>query len=225
MLLDFGHEVVALLVKDLGEPAVVVQAVVAVLQVAVILKTAHDGHLVHEVDGHVADVDDLGVRAQHAAGLGHDCGRVGVIEHPGVGRVLLHVVEDLDDAADGTHAVGDAAGAAGLLAHASVLQRDLLVELTHGVQAHTDVGEDEVDAGECLHWVGGVGEVELRRILLEVDLAGLGHDLLALGVVVVEDDLVHGEAIVLLEEHQRDAGGEGGAAAGDGYCVAGLCHG
>lgn len=101
----------------------------------------------------------------------------------------------------------------------------IFVQLAHGVLTHADVREDEVDAGEGLLGVGGVGEVELRCVLLEVDLAGLGNDLLALGVVVVEDDLVHRETVVLFEQHEGDARGEGGTAAGDGYCVAGLSHG
>ena len=91
-----------------------------------------------------------------------------------------------------TGTIMDAARAAGLLANAAVLQRNLLVQLAHGVLTHADVREDEVDAGEGLLGVGGVGEVELRCVLLEVDLAGLGNDLLALGVVVVEDDLASG---------------------------------
>ena len=225
VLLDLGHKVVAVLIVDLGEPAVVVQAVVAVLQLATVLDAAHDGHLVHEVDRHVADVDDLAVRAQHAAGLGHDGGRVGVVEHPCVGAPLLHVVEDLDDAADGAHAVGDAAGAAGLLAEHAVLQRNLLVLLAHGVLADADVGEHEVDAGESGLGVGRVVELDLGGVLAEVDLAGLCHDLLALGVVVIEGDLVHREAVVLLEKHEGDARREGGAATGNSHRIGLLGHG
>ena len=82
------------------------------------------------------------------------------------------------------------------------------------------MGEDEVDAGEGLLGVGGVGEIELGSVFLKVDFAGLGYDLLALRVVVIEDDLVYGEAIMLFEQHEGDARGERGATAGDGYCVA-----
>ena len=224
MLLDLRHEVVTLLVVDLAPPTKVVEAVVAILQLATILDAAHTAHLIHEVDRHVADVDNAAVGAQHAAGLGDDSCGVGVVEHPGVGAVLLHVVENLDDAADGAHAVGDTAGTAGLLANAAVLERNLLIELTHGVQADADVSKDEVGPGECGLGVGGVAKLNLGGVLVEVDLAGLGHGLLALGVVVVEGHLVDREAVALLEQHQGNARGKGGATTGNGHGIVLLGH-
>ena len=224
MLLDLRHEVVALLVVDLAPPTKVVEAIVAVLQLATILDTAHTAHLVHKVDRHIADVDDAAVGTQHTAGLGNNGSRVGVVKHPGVGAVLLHVVENLDDATDGAHAVGDAAGAAGLLANAAVLEGDLLVELTHGVQANADVGKDKVGTGESGLGIGGVVELNLGSVLVEVDFAGLGHGLLALGVVVVERHLVDREAVALFEQHQGDTRSEGGAAAGNGHGIVLLGH-
>ena len=224
VLLDLRHEVVTLLVVDLAPPTKVVEAVVAVLQLATILDAAHTAHLIHEVDRHVADVDDAAVGAQHAASLGDDGRGVGVVEHPGVGAVLLHVVEDLDDTTDGAHAVGDTAGTAGLLANAAVLERNLLVELTHGVQADADVSKHEVGPGECGLGVGGVAKLNLGGVLVEIDLAGLCHDLLALGVVVVEGHLVDREAVTLLKQHQSDARGEGRATAGNGHGIVFLGH-
>ena len=106
----------------------------------------------------------------------------------------------------------------------AVLQRDLLVLLAHGVLADADVGEHEVDAGEGGLGIGGVVELDLGGVLAEVDLAGLGHDLLALGVVVVEGDLVNREAVMLLEQHQSDARREGGTAAGNSNCIRLLGH-
>ena len=76
------------------------------------------------------------------------------------------------------------------MANAAVLERNLLVELTHGVQADADVSKDEIGPGECGLGVGGVAKLNLGGVLVEVDLAGLGHGLLALGVIVVEGHLV-----------------------------------
>ena len=60
--------------------------------------------------GHVADVDDTSVGTQHAAALGDDGGRVGVVENPVVLLgVLLNVIDQLDHGEDGAHAVGKAA--------------------------------------------------------------------------------------------------------------------
>ena len=201
-----------------------VEAVVAVLQLATVLDAAHTAHLIHEVDRHVADVDDAAVGAQHAAGFGDDGRGVGVVEHPGVGAVLLHVVQDLDDTADGAHTVGDAASAAGLLTNAAVLEGDLLVELAHSVETHADVSKDEVGPGECGLGVGGVVELNLGSVLMEVGLAGLGHGLLALGVVVVEGHLVDREAVALLKQHQGNARCEGRATAGNGHGIVFLGH-
>lgn len=201
-----------------------VEAVVAILQLATILDAAHTAHLIHKVDRHVADVDDTAVGAQHAAGLGDDGRGVGVVEHPGVGAVLLHVVEDLDDTTDGAHAVGDTAGTAGLLTNAAVLEGDLLVELAHSVETHADVSENEVSTGKSGLGIGGVAELNLGSVLVEVDLAGLGNDLLALGVVVIEGHLVDREAIALLKQHQGDARSKGGATAGNGHGIVFLGH-
>lgn len=105
-----------------------------------------------------------------------------------------------------------------------MLERDLLVQLTHGIEAYTDVSQHEVDTGEGLLGISGVGKVQVWSVLLEVDLTGLGYDLLALSVVVIKDHAVYRKTIVLLQKHQGDARGEGGAAASDGYGVAFLSH-
>ena len=110
------------------------------------------------------------------------------------------------------------------MANAAVLERNLLVELTHGVQADADVSKYEVSTGKSGFGVGGVVELNLGSVLVEVDLAGLCHDLLALGVVVVEGHLVDREAVALLKQHQGNARSEGRATAGNGHGIVFLGH-
>ena len=216
---DRGHQIVAILVINLMPPAEVVQTVVADLHLLAALEANHVGHLLFQINRHVADIEDLRVRTQ-AAGRFRDNGRrIGVIEHPCIRAVLFHVIEDLNHAADRAHAVGNAAGTTGFLTDNAVLERDLLILLAHCVLAHADVRQHEVDIGERCFGVGGVAELDVRRVLLQVDLARLGDDLLTFGVVVIEHDLADREPVALFEQHQRDTRGKGGAATGDGYCI------
>ena len=224
VLSDFRHQVPAFFIVDLVPPAEVVEAVVPHLHFLAGFQADHAGHLFFQVDGHVADVQDLGVRAQTAGGFRHDGRGVGVVEHPGIGGIFFHVVQDFQNTADGAHAVGDAAGAAGFLAQHAVFKRNLFILFPHGVLADADMGEDEVDAGEGCFGIGGVGKFHFRRVFPEVNLTGLGDDGLAFGVVVVEGDLADREAVHFFQKHEGDARCEGAAAACDGYCEFILTH-
>ena len=205
-----------LLVQDGGEPAVVVQAEVTGLDGVA-------GHaelirvLVHDADRHVADVDDALVTGEDALGrLGDDRRGVGVVEDPGLGRVLADVLDDVADGRDGAHAVGEAAGAAGLLADAAVLEGDVLVGGAHREAAGANLHEGEVDAGERGLGIGGVHDLALRVVLAHEDAAVLADLGVALILVVVQDDLGQREAVLLGDEHLEDAGGVTGTAADDG---------
>ena len=209
---DLRHEILArLLVLDARPPTEVVEAEVFPLDVMQRLAARDLRHLALDVDRHVADVEDAGVRAEAARCLCNDGRRVRVVEHPGVRRIFLHIVDDLDDAADGAHAVGDAARAAGLLAEHAVLQRNLLILRAHLVLADADMREHEVDVRER--------RLRIRRreelTLADDDLASVRDNLLALGVVVIELDLAQRETILVREEHHDNARRERAAAARD----------
>ena len=156
---------------------------------------------------------ELGRSRRHASA--HDGGRVGVVEHPAVGRVLLHVVDVLEHAGDGAHAVGDAARAAGLLAHDAVLQRNLLVEHAHGELTHADVRQAEVHVGVGRLGIGRGDELDRGILLMNEDLAGGGQLALALAIVVVHLDGAQRQTIEIVQQHEDNLGGVGAAAAGD----------
>ena len=211
---ELGGVVGAVLVLHAGPPAKVVQAVV--LHVQVLGGLAHDvAHAAQGAHRHIADVDDLGVGPQHTAGLCHDGGRVGVVEHPAVGAVLFHVVDQLHDVGNAAHAIGHAAGAAGLLTHYAVAQGDLFVLLTHGIAAAADVCHAEIHIGKGLFGVGGIAEGHIRSNFLHGQGHSIGNDLLTLGVIVVQLQATDREPIQTVHQHHNDTRRIGTAAAGD----------
>ena len=205
------------LVTDAGEPTEVVEAEVIVLDV-LLVDLERGAHEVDDGDGHIADVDDSGVRAHHAARLGHDRSGVGVVEDPirGLG-VLLHIIDELDHGEDGAHAVSETAATAGLLTDAAMAQRDLLVLLAHGVTAHAHLGEDEVGVGEGGLLIGGDRQLDVQAEVLVQDPVDEHANLaLALLVDVVQADLLNLELLFAQRDGLDDTGSEGGAAAGEG---------
>ena len=212
VLAELGQDLLAFDL-DGREPAKVVEPKVVVDDVLLAHAQGRGGN-VDDGDGHVADVDDARVGAQHAAGLGDDGSWVGVVEDPVVLLgVLLNVVDELDHREDGAHAVGEAAAAAGLLANAAVAQRDLLVLLAHRVAAHAHLRKDEGGVGEGLGLVGGHRELDVQAKVLVEDPVNEHADLaLALLVDVVEANLVDLELVGAQGDGLDDARGERGAA-------------
>ena len=214
ILLEFlGH--VFAVEADLGEPAEVVEAEVIHLQVVAV--AAQDlGHVALDGHRHIADVQDAGVGTQLEGRLGHDGRRVGVVDDPvgGFGP-LFAVVDQFHHGIDGAQAVGQAAGAAGFLAHHAVLQGDLLILFTHGVEPHAHLGEDEVRIGHSGLRVGGQGQLQVGVKHLHHMADDNAHGFLALGVDVVEDQFLEFEFVLLVQKALDDAGGVGTAAAGD----------
>ena len=185
------------LVANRGEPAKVVEAEVVVLNILLVDIERGANH-VDDSDRHVADVDDTSVGAQDAAALGHDGSGVGVVENPVVLLgVLLNVINQLDHGEDGAHAVGKAAAAAGLLTHAAVTQRNLLVLLAHGVAAHAHLGKHEAGVGEGGRLVGGHRKLDVQAEVLVQNPVHEHADLaLALLVDVVQANLVNVELVL-----------------------------
>ena len=217
VLSQLRHDVLAV-VLDGGEPAEVVQSEVIVDDLLLVFDAHGGGHHVDDGDGHVADVDDPGVGPQAATGLGDDGGRVGVVEDPVVGPgVLGGIVNDLDHGENGPHAVGHAAGTAGLLPHTAVAEGDLLVLLPHGVLAHPHLGEDEGGAGVGGLHIGGDRELDVAfQILVKDPVHQDPHLVLTLLVDVEQADLVHLQLLPAQGDGLDDAGGKGAAASNNG---------
>ena len=215
-LLQLGQVVLTgLLIQDLGEPAIVVQTKVAGLQI--VNGLAQDLCVdAHNADGHIADVDDAVVTGEDTlGGFSHDGSGVGVVQHPSLGSVLTDVTDDVAHGGDGAHAVGKAAGAAGLLADAVVLQSNLLIHFTHLQTTGTDLHKCKVNTGESHLRIGGFYDLALGIVLPHQDLAVAGNLALTLGLVIVEGDLLDGEALLLTHQHLEDAGGVAGTCTND----------
>ena len=152
---------------------------------------------------------------QYAAGFCHDGCGVGIVEHPAVGAVLFHVVDQLHDVRNAAHTVGNAAGAASLLTHYAVAQGDLFVLLTHGIAAAADVCHAEVHIGKGLFGIGGIAEGHIRGNFLHGQRHSIGNDLLTLGVIVVQLQAADREPVQTMHQHHNDTRRIGATAAGD----------
>ena len=183
---QFRHQIVAVEIFNRRPPAEVVQAIVAHAHLFAVLQADNLRHAPFNADRHIADVEDFGVRAQTARGFCDNRRRVGVVQHPRVRGVLLHVIHQLQHAADRAHAVGDPARAAGFLAQHAVAQRDFFILFTHRVFAHADMRHHEIDIAKGRFRIGGVAEFNLRGLLLKDDFARFGDGFLTRAVVVIE---------------------------------------
>ena len=97
---NLREQLIALLISDARPPTEVIQPEIFELQIVQRLEAGNLRHFLFDVNGHVADVDDSGLRAKAARSFGDDSGGVGIVEHPRVGRIFFHVADDLDDTAD-----------------------------------------------------------------------------------------------------------------------------
>ena len=183
---QFRHKIVAVQVFNRRPPAEVVQAIVAHAHLFAVFQADNLRHAPFNTDRHIADVENFGVRTQAARGLRNNRRRVGVVQHPRVWGVLLHVIHQLQHAADRAHAVGDPARAAGFLAQHAVAQRDFFIFFAHRVFAHADMRHHEIHIGKRRFRIGGIAEFNLRRLLLNDDFARFGDGLLTRAVVVIE---------------------------------------
>ena len=174
------------------------------------------GHVALNRHRHIADVQNPRVGPQLERRLGHDGRRVGVVDDPvgGFGP-LFAVVDQLHHGVDGAQAVGQAAGAAGLLPDDAIFQGDFLVFFAHGVQPHAHLRKDEIRIGHGDLGVGGQGQFEVGVKQVHHMADDDAHGFLALGVDVVEDQFLEFEFVLLVQKALDDAGRIGAAAAGD----------
>ena len=126
-------------------------------------------------------------------------------------------MDSLDHVHAGAHAVGHAAGTAGLLADHAHAQGDVLVLGPHVQAARPHLHKDEVHAGVRLVDVGGVGELQLREALTEEDLAVFADRLLALRVDIKQYQLLQRELLPQTDKGFQKSQGIGAAAADDTY--------
>ena len=117
---EFINVFVAVVVLDGGPPAEVIETEVAHGHFLAVVKAQDLCNVVFHTDRHIADVNDSRIRLKASARLRHDGRRVGVVQHPAVRRVFLHVLDVFQNARNGAHAVSDSAWAAGFLADYAV---------------------------------------------------------------------------------------------------------
>ncbi|MNY30430.1 hypothetical protein D3C86_1645390 [compost metagenome] len=194
---QFRHQIVPVQIFNRRPPAEVVQAVVAHAHLFAIFQANNLRHPSFNADGHIADVEDFGLRTQTARRFSDDRRRVGVVEHPRVRGVFLHVIHQLQHAANGAHAVGDPARSAGFLAQYAVTQWDFFIFFAHRVFADADMRHHKVHVGKGRFRVGGVAEVDVRSLLLKDDFARLGDGFLTCAVIVIELESAQREAIAI----------------------------
>ena len=97
-----------------------VQPIIPDCHILTAFKAKNLCNAVFNADRHIADIDDSGVGTKPSACFRYNGGGVRVIEHPAVRRVLLHIVNILNNASDGTHTIGNTARATGFLAYDAV---------------------------------------------------------------------------------------------------------
>ena len=174
-----------------------IQSVIIIYQILFIYLKRRSYHI-NDGDRHVTDVDNTGVRTQLSARLGYDRRRIGVVQNPVGGfRVFLHIINHFDHGEDGTHAVCHSAAAAGLLSHAAMLQRDLLILLSHSVFSHTHLSKDEVRVRIGFFLIIGYGKLDpALQILFQNPFYQHAQLVLTLSVDVKETDLVYFQLVL-----------------------------
>ena len=185
-----------------AQPAEVVQAHVVDLRAALAgdeVRAQQPADATHQPDRGVADADDA--VAEHGAHrLGDDPGGIGEVDGPRRRRELGDGPRDLEGHGDRAQRIGESARADRLLAQQAEAERDPLVDGAGLRPAHAHGAEHEVRAGHGLAQVGGgdqAGEGDGSSLLrqaraLLLDDGADGRQ--ALGVDVVQRDLVDGEA-------------------------------
>ena len=174
-----------------------IQSVIIIYQILFIHLKRRSYHI-NDGNRHVTDVDNTGVRTQLSARLGYDGRRVGIVQNPVGGfRVFLHIINHFDHGEDGTHAVCHSAAAAGLLSHAAMLQRDLLILLSHSVFSHTHLSKDEICVCVCFLLIIGNGKLDSAlQILFQNPFYQHAQLVLTLSVNIKETDLVYFQLVL-----------------------------
>ena len=114
------HQIVTGFIGDTGPPAEMVQAIVADVQRLARRQAEDVGKQPLDSHRHIADVDDARVGSQATGGFRDDGRRIGIVEHPGVRSVLLHIIDQLQHPGNGAHAVGNPTRTAGLLSRHAI---------------------------------------------------------------------------------------------------------
>ena len=194
--LDFGIQIVALRIADLQQPGLMVDAGDFPLIGIVIghiqpLEQVAGAHLhavaqTHRLDGGVA----LHVAGQHSHG-------VGVVEEPGVGAHLGHIVGEVLHHGDGAQGAEDAADAQGVgdgLAQAVLLGHLKVRHRAGAVQAHLNGVDHVIGAAQGVLAVFHAQVGLDGGLVAQVPVDGVQH---ALAVVhAVRVDIVEGNLAV-----------------------------
>ena len=189
MLLDCRHQVIAVFISDICPPAEVVQTIVAYGKFFARFHSKNFRHAMFDTYRHVANVDDFAVRTQFARRFGYNRCRIGVVQHPCVRRILLHVIHQLQHASNRTHAVCNPAWPTSFLADDTVFQRNFFIFFTHRIFSDADMGHHEIDIRKGSFRISGRNKSDFRRTFFQDNFARIRDLLLSLRVIVIEFDL------------------------------------
>ena len=171
-----------------GDPAEVVQPdVVEREPIGVDAETLRQTPL--QRDGHVAEAQRtvalIGER------LAHDADRVGEVDDPGAGSgPTANELRELEDDRHRSQRLGKSTGPGRLLADGAEAKGERLVEESRRLPSDSELDEDEVRAVHGRVGVTGQGEAPVPLHPLEHAAGQPADDLAAVGIDVVEDQLV-----------------------------------
>lgn len=161
----------------------------------------HLGEGSQQVHRLVAHIDDLFVIGEHTLQSDcHDRRRIGIVQDPGVWPVPPGIPDDLDHVGNGPHTIGKAAGAAGLLPHNAVGQRDLLIHQAHIKAAGSDLTENKVHAGIGGFLIRRIEKLQFRIFFPKQDLCEFPNDCLPFTVDIVQPEFFQREFRLLLTQ-------------------------
>lgn len=224
-LADLRHEVLARrLVVHVSEPTIVVEAEIDRLEI-IPVHAEKPARGAHDILRLVANVENpLVIRELTAQRLCHYGSRVGVVETPGIRRVLADGMDSMDHVTDGAHAIGHATSTDRLLADNAMIEAGVLIRPAALKPARTHLHEDEVHAGIGSLLVSGVADFCIGIHLTEEDLPELSDRLLSWTVDIEEDKPCKREILLKPHEALEKARRIGAATTDDTHVVTLLCH-
>ena len=188
MLFQTGHQIVSCLIMNLRPPSKVIQSKIPHIHLFSGFQTQYSRHVIFQFNRHIADIDNFGIGAQPSGRFSHNRRRVRVVQHPGIRRIFLHIVQILQNSTNRTHAVSDTARATGFLSNHIVFQRNLLIQLAHSVFSYTNLRHGKVDICIRLLRIGGCQEFNIRCFRVDNNFTCSGNYFLALRIIVIKLD-------------------------------------
>ena len=189
---------VSVLILDGCPPAEVVQSEIPDIHIFSVLKAQNFGKALFHADWHIADVDHSGIRAESSACFCYDGSRIGIVQHPAVRRIFLHIINILQNSCNGAHSICNASRPAGFLSHNTVFQRNLFIQLTHCEFSYTYMCQAKIYIRIRRLRVGRRQIFNRRIFFLHDNLTSLCHLVLAVFIIIIQLDRTQRELIKII---------------------------